>query len=955
MKSRINKRLPSLAFTVNLSLNLGLILGLLMQTSLLAAPYTVLHSFGTNTMGLNPHSTLVQGSDGKLYGTTEWGGRANLGQIFSVNTDGTGYTVLRDFSGDDGAMPLGKLVLSGATLYGTTSYGGSFWSGTVFKIGTDGSGYCVLRHFNYADAEGFVPNGDLVLAGTTLYGTASDVVFRIETDGSGYAVFKRFNGDSGGGAPATGLVLSGTTFYGTASGGGTAGNGTLFRINTDGSGFRVLKDFPTDVGPLTGLVLAGNVLYGLNFSGGAYGWGLVARINTDGTGLAVLGEFDGTNGANPNLRLVLAGDALYGLTAAGGTDGVGTIFKLNTNGGGICVLRDLPRHQGNDFAYLGDPLLSGLTLSGTVLYGTTLVGGLYGYGSVFTLSTDGSDYRVLTNFEGGDGTRPGAVILSDTTLYGVTREGGGANSGIVFKISTNGSGYTILKDFTNLMDGGYPCGQMVLDRTTLYGTAAYGGLSNCGTLFRLNTDGSSYTVLKDFTDVLDGSNPSGELVLAGTTIYGTAMSGGLSNCGTVFRINTDGSGYRVLKHFMGSDGSSPAAGVGLADTLLFGATASGGGSDAGALFVLGTNGAGFSVLKDFGGQCGNPSGSPLLCGSTFFGAAGGWGCGALYRIDSDGSGFAVLRPSGCEEESSPQGKLCLSGSTLYGAGLSALYQINTDGSGFAVLKKFYFAEGYYPYSGPVLAGSTLFGSTTYGGGLDSGVVFSLSLAPAITTMAVSRTAELDDSMSVVMGTWAAPPVSYQWFYNGSNALAGCTGNQLQFDSLQFGQAGSYTLVISNAYGMITSAPAMVSVIPHVERRLVAGVRVTGRAGDSWRVEYADGIDAGVTWQTLATVTLTAEPQYGFDVADPLPPRRFYRASLAGVGGIPPTVSLHKVQDVTLSGPVGSSIRLDYINASGPVDAWVPLTAVVLTNASQPFFDVSALGQPPRLYRLVPVP
>ena len=59
-----------------------------------------------------------------LYGATESGGRSNRGTIFKLQTDGTGFTVLKDFSGGDGERPC-CLTLSGTTLYGAAAIGGT--------------------------------------------------------------------------------------------------------------------------------------------------------------------------------------------------------------------------------------------------------------------------------------------------------------------------------------------------------------------------------------------------------------------------------------------------------------------------------------------------------------------------------------------------------------------------------------------------------------------------------------------------------------------------------------------------------------------------------------------------------------------------------------------------------------------------------------------------------------
>ena len=118
-------------FKQRLLLQAGALLLCLAAASSPAQTYAILHSFGTNVMGLNPQAPLVQGPDGTLYGTTVGGGSANQGQVFKVNPDGSGYTVLKDFTGSDGANPYANLTLSGSTLYGTTVGGGSFANGTV--------------------------------------------------------------------------------------------------------------------------------------------------------------------------------------------------------------------------------------------------------------------------------------------------------------------------------------------------------------------------------------------------------------------------------------------------------------------------------------------------------------------------------------------------------------------------------------------------------------------------------------------------------------------------------------------------------------------------------------------------------------------------------------------------------------------------------------------------------
>jgi hypothetical protein len=146
------------------------------------------------------------------------------------------------------------------------------------------------------------------------------------------------------------------------------------------------------------------------------------------------------------------------------------------------------------------------------------------------------------------------------------------------------------------------------------------------------------------------------------------------------------------------------------------------------------------------------------------------------------------------------------------------------------------------------------------------------------------------------------------------------------------------------------------VIVPVKRRPVLGVKVTGETASLLHVDYADFLCPEPNWTTLGSVSLTGTSQYYFDLTLPLPPQRFYRAWQTGTPSTIPSLSLPRmVPAITLTGNMGGSVRLDCINQFGPIDAWVTLDTVTLTNTSQLYFDVSAWGQPARLYRLVPLP
>lgn len=186
-----------------------------------AQSYSVLHNFGNTPDAKNPYADLFL-SGKTVYGTTEFGGSNGVGTIFKVNIDGSGYVVLKNFAnGPDGARPHTGLVLSGSMLYGTTSAGGSANIGTVFTVDTNGAGFTFVKNFS-SSSQGWEPEADLLLSGDILYGTTyaggsalNGTIFMVNTDGTGFTVLKTYTNNSDGVRPKGALVLSGNTLYGT--------------------------------------------------------------------------------------------------------------------------------------------------------------------------------------------------------------------------------------------------------------------------------------------------------------------------------------------------------------------------------------------------------------------------------------------------------------------------------------------------------------------------------------------------------------------------------------------------------------------------------------------------------------------------------------------------------------------------------------------------------------------
>jgi uncharacterized repeat protein (TIGR03803 family) len=364
----------------------------------LAAPVSILHRFtGSPSDGNEPFAgPTLNGTN--LYGTTVGGGSASLGAIYSMSTSGSGAQLLHSFAGgtSDGRGPESTLATNGATLYGTTFLGGASDKGTVFSLNTDGTSFQLLHSFASSDSDGQLPQfASLTLAGSRLFGTTpygganlAGTVFALNTDGSNYQVLHSFSAaGSAGYGPAGGVVVSGSILFGTTEHSDFGlDTGTLYAMNADGTGYHVLHTFlggaNDGAGPTADLTLVGSTILGTTWAGGLNNAGTVFSINTDGTGYQLLHAFSGgANGSHPQFGVTAAGSVLYGSTRAS-ANGKGTVYELNMDGTGFQVLQTFPSPS--------DPVVpvGKLALSVIQLFGASAFGGnqLSGNGTLFAIT-----------------------------------------------------------------------------------------------------------------------------------------------------------------------------------------------------------------------------------------------------------------------------------------------------------------------------------------------------------------------------------------------------------------------------------------------------------------------------------------------------------------------------------------------------------------------------------------
>jgi len=328
---------------------------------------------------------------------------------------------------------------------------------------------------------------------------------------------------------------------------------------------------------------------------------------------AILHTFTNTpDGSGPE-SLFLTNGVLYGATQNGGSTYNGIIFSVSTNGSGYTILHD----------FGGDPVdgsaPNDVIVAGATIYGTTRFGGTLGYnsGTIFKMGLSGNNYSILHVFTNTDGGNPlGGVILSGTNLYGTTYQGGTNGNGTIFRIGTNGANFTVLHNFTNSVNGAQPLGTLAQRSATLYGVTVNGGAFAHGTVYKMNTNGSAFTIIHNFTNSPDGAGPGAGVIMVSNFLYGTAQHGGANTTGIIFKMSTNGVTYQLLFNFdalgNNTNGSFVATPLFFTSGLLFGGTPSGGISNNGVIFQLSTNGTGYRILRSFTGG----SGSAALLGSV---------------------------------------------------------------------------------------------------------------------------------------------------------------------------------------------------------------------------------------------------------------------------------------------------------------------------------------------------
>jgi len=569
--------------------------GVLFEYDLVAKSYQILFEFGTANGG-RPNGTLLEASNGKLYGVVPFGGTFGVGILFEYNTLNNTFTTKVNFNRlTIGSNPQGSLIqATNGKLYGVTSFlSGSSRVGTLFEY--DILLDTIIKKSEFSGLKGSNPlEGPIEASNGKFYGMTNTggvnnfgVIYEYDLVTDTLIVKTHFDSLTSGKHPTGSLVeVSNGLFYGVARYGGINNDGVLFEYNNQNDSLLKKIDFEyTQNGyqPMGSLTLtSSNKLLGTTFLSDT-GAGLLYSYDYIGNQLNNLKFLNHSAiGRHPEGSLTYANNGmLYGTSREGGANYWGSLFEVNPLTGEVKtkVNFDLVNTNGfpqdnllytktnrmfgvatyggtyrSSILYEYDFLLDTISIAHEFIYGTSSKSSLieHSNGKIYGLSYQGSFSNSLVIFEFDYNSKifrslspiPGSssygMIIEGPNgiLYGVSTSGGVNNSGYLFSYDITTNAFNSLYDF-NGVSGQAPFNELTLaSNGKLYGMTLYGGSNGEGVLFEYDVTTSTYTKKLDFVDTISGGNPECQLrELNHGKLYGVVPYGGKNYGGVLFEYS----------------------------------------------------------------------------------------------------------------------------------------------------------------------------------------------------------------------------------------------------------------------------------------------------------------------------------------------------------------------------------------------------------------------------------
>jgi uncharacterized repeat protein (TIGR03803 family) len=369
--------------------------------------------------------------------------------------------------------------------------------------------------------------------------------------------------------------LWGMTCNGGNINGNSAGNGTIFKIDLDSSGFDTTHAFKgSDGSSATGTLLQAmdGTLYGMTSAGGKHDDGVIFSINPSNNQYNDIYDFEGypTGGIPYGSLIQDSNGILYGMTHSGGGHSVGVIFSFDPANFKYKDLYDFNSDSG------GYPYFGNLTIVGNKLYGLTSRGGIYGIGNgvLFSFDISDSSYNDLHNFgnyldtNNNEANPYGSLLLaSNGKLYGMCHlielSGGTYSGGCIFSFDPDSETYKQVYIFSFSYDSlADPYGSLIqVGDSMLYGMTFSGGYTTgdsayAGNIFSFDINNDSISYLYNFNRT-GADEPYGSLLQASNNkLYGMTSQGNYG-IGNIFSFDLGVNIYNDIHDFNYSTGSNP--------------------------------------------------------------------------------------------------------------------------------------------------------------------------------------------------------------------------------------------------------------------------------------------------------------------------------------------------------------------------------------------------------------
>jgi uncharacterized repeat protein (TIGR03803 family) len=598
----------------------------------------------TSSTGANPFGALIQATNGKIYGTTQWEGPNDYGTLFEYDIAASTLEVKFAWEAGSGQANASFGLTEGddGILYGTRSTWGSSRKGLVFSYDPVTENYEEQYHFTDENI-GRTPNGMLTKLND---GTFLGVTESGGTNGNGTVyhfdpvtktVIKKAEvGGTGenGAYPVGFLTKHGNgKFYGVTQSGGTAVNdaaiGTIFEYDHSTGNFAMKFSFtsPNGIHPSGKLIAAPDgKLYGKTNEGGTHAdnGGTFFSYEPVAETFEKLNDFGGEFGSKPYGSLELLPDGkILGSTSEGGDGNGGVLFEYDPEPGEMTNVRDM-----NYAPDGGTPLGSFTEGSSRKLLATLSNGGEHGKGVIFEMNSSNGTFTRIADFDGTNGSEPvGQMVIGENgKYYGLTRNGGANSSGVIYRFNHTTKQIAAVYHLDNT-SGERPEGSLTIGPDSiLYAMTNQGGANALGTIFKFNVETNQFTKIHDFTEA-SGSRPSGSLTYFNGMLYGLTFNGGANSAGVIFKIDPSTDEYESIFDFNDQNGIQPLGELLVTQNgKLYGLTNGGGEFSGGVLFQFDPVSVEYTVLKNL-----NESTGKFPIGSLTEGNAG-----KLFGMTSSG-------------------------------------------------------------------------------------------------------------------------------------------------------------------------------------------------------------------------------------------------------------------------------------------------------------------------------